>query len=159
LLGRWPRSQFIAGEWATAFPNANSWASPRVRERARARHVDVDFTRDLEASPSEEWGREIDFCWRYFKEFIFFHKASKTLILADTIINIELDKITEPWRTATRFTGMYHLWSDFLRHAASVTPAAPEGGGGNQKNPLVAAAACFAQPWPMFRCRCRQSNP
>jgi hypothetical protein len=108
LLGRWPRSQFIAGEWATAFPNANSWASPRVRERARARHVDVDFTRDLEASPSEEWGREIDFCWRYFKEFIFFHKASKTLILADTIINIELDKITEPWRTATRFTGMYH---------------------------------------------------
>jgi hypothetical protein len=48
------------------------------------------------------------FCWRYFKEFIFFHKASKTLILADTIINIELDKVTEPWRTATRFTGMYH---------------------------------------------------
>lgn len=42
------------------------------------------------------------------KEFIFFHKASKTLILADTIINIELDKVTEPWRTATKFTGMYH---------------------------------------------------
>jgi hypothetical protein len=36
------------------------------------------------------------------------HKASKTLILADTIINIELDKVTEPWRTATKFTGMYH---------------------------------------------------
>jgi hypothetical protein len=30
------------------------------------------------------------------------------LILADTIINIELDKVTEPWRTATKFTGMYH---------------------------------------------------
>jgi hypothetical protein len=42
------------------------------------------------------------------KEFIFFHKASKTLILADTIISIELDKVTEPWRTATKFTGMYH---------------------------------------------------
>src|SRR5262249_24410658 len=47
------------GEWAKAFPNAVSWASPRVRERARARHVDVDFTRDLEASPPEEWRREI----------------------------------------------------------------------------------------------------
>src|SRR6476620_9532903 len=44
------------GEWAKAFPNAVSWASPRVRERARARNVDVDFTRDL----PEEWRREID---------------------------------------------------------------------------------------------------
>ena len=48
------------GEWATAFPNAVSWASPRVRERARARHVDVDFTRDLGTSPPEEWREEID---------------------------------------------------------------------------------------------------
>ena len=92
------------GEWAKAFPNAVSWASPRVRKRARARHVDVNFTRDLDASPAEEWGREIDqtlFPGGYFKEFIFFHKTSKTLILTDTIINIELDKVTEPWRTAT----------------------------------------------------------
>jgi hypothetical protein len=86
-----------------------------VRERARARHVDVDFTRDLKASPPEEWRREIDqtlFPGGYFKEFIFFHQASKTLILADTIINIELDKVTEPWRTATKFTGMYHPYGE-----------------------------------------------
>jgi len=85
------------GEWAKEFPNAVSWASPRVRERARARHIDVDFTRDLdEVSPPEEWRREIDqmlFPGGYFKEVIFFHKASKTLIVADTIFNIELDKI------------------------------------------------------------------
>jgi hypothetical protein len=105
------------GEWAKAFPNAVSWASPRVRERARARNVDVDFTRDLEASPPEEWRGEIDqtfFPGGYFKEFIFFHEASKTLILADTIINIELDKVTEPWRTATKFTGMYHPYGQIF---------------------------------------------
>ena len=105
------------GEWAKAFPNAVSWASPRVRERARARHVDIDFTRDLEASPPEEWCREIDqtfFPGGYFKEFIFFHNASKTLILADTIINIELNKVTEPWRTATKFTGMYHPYGQIF---------------------------------------------
>jgi hypothetical protein len=89
-----------------------------VRERARARHVDVDFTRDLdEASPPEEWHQEIDqtlFPGGYFKEFIFFHRASKTLILADTIINIELDKVTEPWRTATKFTGMYHPYGQIF---------------------------------------------
>ena len=99
------------GEWAKAFPNAVTWASPRVRNRARARHVDVNFTRDLDASPAEEWRQEIDqmlFPGGYFKEFIFFHKTSKTLILTDTIINIELDKVTEPWRTATKLTGMYY---------------------------------------------------
>ena len=55
--------------------------------------------------------REIDqtlFPGGYFKEFIFFHKASNTLILADTIINIELEKMSEPWRTATKLSGMYH---------------------------------------------------
>jgi hypothetical protein len=99
------------GEWAKACPNTISWASPRVRERARARHVDVRFTRDLGANPPEEWFREIDqtlFPGGYFKELIFLHKASKTLVLTDTIINLELDKVTEPWRTATRLAGMYH---------------------------------------------------
>ncbi len=48
----------------------------------------------------------------YFKEFIFFHRASKTLILADTIINLELDKVAEPWRTATKLKGLC-----FTRHS------------------------------------------
>jgi hypothetical protein len=81
------------GEWAKAFPAAIAWASPRVRERARARHIDIEFTRNLDAIPPEEWRREIDqtlFPGGYFKEFIFFHKVSKT------------------WRTATKLTGMYH---------------------------------------------------
>ena len=42
----------------------------------------------------------------YFKEFIFFHHASKTLILTDTIINLELNMIDEPWRTATKLSRM-----------------------------------------------------
>ena len=98
------------GEWAKAFPDAISWASPGVRQRARARRVDVDFTRDLDVHAPEEWRLEIDqllFPGGYFKEFIFFHKASRTLILTDTIINIELDKVSEPWRTATKLAGMY----------------------------------------------------
>jgi hypothetical protein len=99
------------GEWSKAFPDAVTWASPRVRQRARARNIDVTFRRDLEADPPEEWRRDIDqalFPGGYFKEFIFFHEASKTLIVTDAIINIELDKMPEPWRTATRLTGMYH---------------------------------------------------
>jgi hypothetical protein len=48
------------------------------------------------------------FPWRLFQGVHFFHTASKTLILTDAIINLELDKIAEPWRTATKLTGMYY---------------------------------------------------
>jgi hypothetical protein len=96
-------------EWSRAFPNSITWASPLVRQRARARHIEVTFARDLDFDPPEEWRQDIDqtlFPGGYFKEFIFFHKKSKTLVLTDTIINIELDKMSEPWRTATKLSGV-----------------------------------------------------
>ena len=99
------------GEWQRAFPQAIAWASPGVRRRARARHIDVHFTRELSEEPPAEWRGEVDQTLvpaGIFKEFAFFHKASATLILTDTIMNLELDKIDEPWRTATRLSGMYH---------------------------------------------------
>ena len=105
------------GEWEAAFPDTICWASPGVRRRARARRANIRFTRNLDASPPEEWRAEMDqllFPGGYFKEFIFFHKASRTLILTDTIINIELDKISEPWRTATKLSGMYHPYGQIF---------------------------------------------
>lgn len=98
------------GEWQRAFPDAIAWASPGVRRRARARHIKVDFTRELGAQAPEEWRSEIDQTLvpgGIFKEFVFFHKASRTLILTDTIMNLELDKIDEPWRTSARLSGMH----------------------------------------------------
>jgi hypothetical protein len=80
-----------------------------VRQRARARRCNIHFARDLKTSPPEEWHEDIDqtlFPGGYFKEFIFFHRETRSLVVADTIINIELDKMDEPWRTATRLTGM-----------------------------------------------------
>ena len=99
------------GEWQRAFPDATAWASPGVRRRARARHIDVHFTRELEDQPPAEWRDEIDQTLvpgGIFREFVFFHRASATLILTDTIMNLELDKIDEPWRTAARLSGMVH---------------------------------------------------
>ncbi|TIW39414.1 MAG: DUF4336 domain-containing protein, partial [Mesorhizobium sp.] len=84
------------GEWAEAFPQALTWASPGVRKRAKARHIRVRFDRDLSQTPPEEWRTDMDqmlFPGGYFKEFIFFHRETRSLILADTIINLELDKM------------------------------------------------------------------
>lgn len=99
------------GEWQRAFPAAIAWASPGVRRRALARRIDVDFTRELEERPAVEWRDEIDqalLSLGIFTEFIFFHRASGTLILTDTVMNLELDKIDQPWRAFAKLSGMYH---------------------------------------------------
>ena len=99
------------GEWQKEFADATAWSSPGVRKRARARHIDVHFTRELQQIPPPQWRDEIDQTLvpgGIFKEFVFFHKASATLILADTIMNLELDKVDEPWRTAAKVAGMNH---------------------------------------------------
>lgn len=99
------------GEWQKAFPEAVAWASPGVRRRAHARHIDVNFTRDLAAEPPPDWRDEIDQTLvpgGIFKEFVFFHKASRSLIVADTIMNLELGKLDQPWRAITKLSGMYY---------------------------------------------------
>lgn len=99
------------GEWLRAFPDAIGWASPHARERARARGIDIRFDRDLSDEPPEEWRDEIEQTvvpGGIFGEVVFFHKNSKTLILTDTILNLDLDKIRQPWRFATWLTGMYY---------------------------------------------------
>ncbi|WP_288142920.1 DUF4336 domain-containing protein [Mesorhizobium sp.] len=149
------------GEWAKTFPEAITWASPRVRQRARARRTAIEFARDLGPTPPEEWGREIDqtlFPGGYFKEYIFFHRDSKALILTDTIINLELDNCralanghkTDRYVSSSR--------SDLLRYAPAAPSSAAEGEGSAAKNPLMAARPYFAQPWPMFRHPRRRSH-
>ena len=149
------------GEWARAFPDAVAWASSRVRQRARARHVHIDFARDLEATAPEEWRNEIDqllFPGGYFKEFIFFHKASRTLILTDTIINLELDKISEPWRTITKLTGMYHPYGQiFFGMRPPLLLQRRKGQAAVGKINLWEPQN-RAQPWPLFRGRCQRGN-
>ena len=114
--------------------------------------MNVDFARDLDADPPEEWRGQIDqllFPGGYFKEFIFFHHASRTLNLTDTIINIELDKLSQPWRTATKLTGMYYPFGEIFfgmrlplllqrGRATAVIERMPMAGGANltQSRPL-----------------------
>ena len=99
------------GEWQKAFPDTVAWASPGVRRRARARRIDVHFTRELGEQAPKEWRDEIDQALipgGIFQEFAFFHKASRTLLLTDTIMNMDLGKLAQPWRTAAKLSGMYH---------------------------------------------------
>ena len=84
--------------WKAVYPEAVAWASPGVRERAASHHIDVTFDRDLGEAPDEAWATEIDQLVfhgsRLMDEVVFFHRASRTLILADLIENFEPTKLT-----------------------------------------------------------------
>ena len=97
------------GEWQRAFPDAMVWGSRAAERRARARQIPVRFTHYLGTKPSPEWSEEIDQARMpggIFGEYIFFHRASATLILTDTIINVESSKTDQLWISVARLTGM-----------------------------------------------------
>jgi hypothetical protein len=96
--------------WKDAIPDAVAWASPGVRERARSQGIQVRFDKNL--------GKEAPDAWRgdllqtvipgsFLDEVVFLHKKSRTLILADTIQNFDLDKIKQPYRFLVWAAGAY----------------------------------------------------
>lgn len=82
-------------EWAKAYPDAIKWASPGAEEAAAKQGW--HFDKDLEDTPDPAWRDEIDQLIvrgsRLLEEAVFFHKPSKTLILADLIENFESQKV------------------------------------------------------------------
>ena len=138
------------GEWSRAFPGAVAWASPRARKRARSRGIDVHFDRDIGIEPPEEWRAEIDQTavpGGIFGEIVFFHKESKTLILADTIINLELDMIRQPWRVRRQADrNVLSARPNILRHAVAASFAETKDASGGPKNAVMAARTHHSQP-------------
>lgn len=82
-------------QWAKAYPDATKWASPGAQKAALKQGW--RFDRDLAGSPDKAWSNDIDQLIvkgsRLLEEVVFFHKPSKTLILADLIENFESKKI------------------------------------------------------------------
>ncbi len=82
-------------QWAKAYPEAIKWASPGSRKAALKQGW--HFDNDLEDIPDKAWCDDIDqlivrgSC--LLEEVVFFHKNSKTLILADLIENFESKKV------------------------------------------------------------------
>ena len=80
------------GAWAERFPDAKVWASPNVRKRS-----EVAFTDDLSDLPPDDWAPVIDQRIargsKVLEEVVFFHKASRVLILTDLIENFEDERL------------------------------------------------------------------
>jgi len=77
------------GQWGDMFPEAQIYASPGLKDK----RPDISFDGELCDVPEPDWAEEIDQV--IFKgspamqEVVFFHKESRTLILADLIENFD----------------------------------------------------------------------
>lgn len=96
--------------WKQRYPHAVAWASPGVRERAAKQHAPIVFDADLRDDPSSVWAEDLDQL-RFrgspvMEEFVFFHCASRTLILADLIENFEAAKLPTVLRWIGRLGGV-----------------------------------------------------
>jgi hypothetical protein len=96
-------------QWQRAYPDAQSFGVPGIDKRARANGLDIKFDHLLGNTADPGWSGEIDQLvvrGGYLTEAVFFHRASKTLILTDLIENFEADKIKSPlWRFLIRIFG------------------------------------------------------
>ncbi len=92
-------------DWQERCPQATTWAAPKLRERAK----DVRLDRDLADAPPEPWAGEIEQVVVPgafgFREVAFFHKATRTLLLTDLIVNLEADKTPPLTRAFAQLTG------------------------------------------------------
>lgn len=95
--------------WKRAFPEAVCWASPGVTKRAAGQGIAISFDRDLEDAPPTAWAGELDQLLfsgsRFVDEVVFFHRASRTLLLTDLIQNFEPEKLTSTQRFVARMGG------------------------------------------------------
>jgi hypothetical protein len=93
-------------DWHAAFPEADVFLAPRIREQAKGR---IDFAcRDLDATQGYPWDAEIatlPIAGQFMTEVEFFHRQSRTLILTDLIENFEARKLRPMMRLLTWLGG------------------------------------------------------
>jgi hypothetical protein len=95
------------GAWQRAYPDATTWAAPGLRDRKAVRRSGVRLDADLADAPPDAWAEEIGQLvvpgGAGFREVVFLHRPTRTLVLTDLVDNLEGDRLP----LATRlFAGM-----------------------------------------------------
>jgi len=94
-------------DWKERYAGAEAWLAPRVREQAGKR---IDFpASELAGETGHAWDREIatlPVAGSFMTEVVFFHRASRTLVLTDLIENFEPRRLSLWMRLLTRLGGV-----------------------------------------------------
>lgn len=87
-IGHW----MFLRDWQRACDDAKTWGVPGLRDRRPVRRAGVSIDLDLGDHAPSAWAGQIDqvlVAGPIFKEVAFFHRASRTLILTDLILNLD----------------------------------------------------------------------
>jgi len=121
------------GDWERAYPEAMTYAAPGVQERSKKHRTRFDV--DLGETPELVWANEMDqllVVGKFLTEVVFFHRPSRTLILADLIENFEASKVRSRWLRLLfrlkllRLTFFFHR-AELLRAVRTMSRWEPEG--------------------------------
>ncbi|MFN3943309.1 MAG: DUF4336 domain-containing protein [Allosphingosinicella sp.] len=120
-----------AGPWQDRFPEARLFAVPDLVRKTKVSGAEI-----LGSDPPPEWADDFDqllVAGDAIEEAVFFHRASRTLILTDLIENFEAQRVrVRPLRWALKLAGATHpdgkapldLRLSFLRHRRALRAAA-----------------------------------
>jgi hypothetical protein len=96
-------------EWHAGFPGAQVYLAPRIREQAGDRINFDTLTLDRQSSyPWDEAIATLPVAGSYMTEVVFFHRPSRTLVLADLIEAFEPHKLSLAMRWLTWLGGVQH---------------------------------------------------
>lgn len=96
-------------DWQRRCPDALTWAVPGLRGRRPVKKAGLRVDHDLGATPPADWAREVEQAivpgGFGFAEVAFFHRASRTLVLTDLVLNLEPAKLPPLTRLPARLIG------------------------------------------------------
>ncbi len=109
IAPNWIHYAYIS-EWQKTFPKAHAYGAPGIVARAKKHGMSIRFDQDLTQTAPDAWARQIKQMIvegsKIHREAVFFHDASRTLILTDLIENFEPRNLSWPLRILTRLGGI-----------------------------------------------------
>lgn len=97
-------------DWQRACPDALTWAAPGLRERGQVKAAPVRLDRDLGDAAPPDWAGDLDQAvvpgGFGFREVAFLHRASRTAVLTDLVVNLEPDRLPPLVRPGARLIGV-----------------------------------------------------
>lgn len=98
----------FAQQWQRAVPDSLLWAAPELAGRRAVRQSGLRIDRELGVQAPAEWRGEIEQAvirGAGFREVALFHRPSATLVLTDTVVNLEPRKLPTAMALLMRLAG------------------------------------------------------
>lgn len=110
LIAPNPLHYLHIGQWAKRFPEAQVWAAPGVAARSAHHGLDFPVHHVLSDTAPADWAllirQKLIPGHDLLQEVVFFHEATKSLILTDLIENFEPGKLGRFMKVATWIGGV-----------------------------------------------------